>query len=149
MESRITAKIETVGFRPSEISPRKMWTVLHDNLLELYNDYCEISNKMITELNKEWATENPDIEKTIDESEMDKMDPVERRMWELTDELQLLKYNCFMRTAFDECAFRANELHPDSYLSGYVSQDLDGNPVFMARIKQHPEMTMHFVFESK
>lgn len=147
MESRITAKIETVGFRPSEIRPKKMWTVLQDNMMELYNDYCEISNKMIPELNKEWETKNPDNEDN--ESEMDKMNPVERRMWELTDELQLLKYNCFMRTAFDECAFRANEQHPDSYLSGFVAQDLEGNPVFMARIKQHPEMTMHFVFESK
>ena len=144
---KIDAKIETVGFRPSEIRPRKMWTVLQDNLLELYNDYCEISNKIIPDLNEFWKKTDPDDEEN--KSEKDDMDDVERRMWDLKDQLQALRYDCFMRNALDECAFRANELHPDSYLSGFVTQNVDGDPVFAARIKQHPEMTMHFVFESK
>ena len=144
-DMKITAKIETCGFRPSEIRPRKMWTVLQEDFLELYNDYCEISNERIPELNKMWGEQNPDTEEV--ESEKEKMDEVERRMWDLTDELQNLRYGVFMREAFDQCAFEANQKHPNSYLSGFVTMSLSGMPVFAARIKQHPEMTMHFVIE--
>ena len=139
---KITAKIETCGFKPSEIRPRKMWTKLQEDFLELYNDYVEFTNDRIPALNEAWTTLNPKTE----EEEKETLTPEEQEIKDQKDLNEKLMYGLFMRDNFDGCAFLANQKHPDSYLSGYVMMDGD-IPIFAARIKQHPECTMTFVIE--
>jgi hypothetical protein len=131
---------QTNGFKPSEIRPRKMWNRLKEDFVNMYNDYCEATNAVIPQLNKAWEEAHPETNEENSEVADDVKD--------LQDRISDLEYGCYMRDAFDTAAYLVNQKHPDSYLDGFVFMD-GAIPVFAARIKQHPELSMTFVVESK
>ena len=131
---------QTNGFKPSEIRPRKMWNRLKEDFVNMYNDYCEVTNKVIPKLNQTWEEAHPENNEENSEVSDDVKDLQER--------IRELEYGCYMCEAFNQAAYLVNQEHRDSYLDGFVFMD-GAIPVFGARIKQHPELTMSFVIESK
>lgn len=142
--AELGVKFVTIGFKPSEIRPRKMWTRLQEDFIEIYNDYCEVTNSVIDQLNQAWKECHPETE----EDESKEMTPEEAQVKDLQDQIDNWEYGAFMRDAFDQAVYSVNQKHPDSYLSGYVFMD-GPTPVFGARIKQHPEMVITMALEEK
>ena len=126
----------TNGFKPSEIRPRKMWGRLKEDFVNMYNDYCEVTNGVIDQLNQAWEEAHPKIEEDNSEENAEAKD--------FQDRIDEWAYGCYIRDAFDQAAYLVNQKHPDSYLSAFVFMD-GPTPVFGARIKQHPELSMSFV----
>lgn len=135
-------KFVTNGFKPSEISPAKMWKRLQEDFVNMYNDYCEVTNAAIDELNKNWTAAHPETE----EDDSKELSAEEAEIRDLKAEKESYEYGCYLRDAFDMGAYMVNLKHEDSYLSGFVFMD-GPTPVFGARIKEHPELSMHFVIE--